>query len=141
MATPAVEDRFAIEDLFVRYARALDDGDVDGIVACFSEDASLDSPIVGKYEGHAGIRAFGERYAKYREAGTQTRHFITNLSIDVRGTEATAYAYLLCGISSREGTRYAPPAVYDCTLVQVNGRWLFRSRRVAQDADNTLPGI
>ncbi len=35
MAKPSIEDRLAIEDLFVRYTTALDNGDVDGVVSCF----------------------------------------------------------------------------------------------------------
>lgn len=32
MATPSVEDRNAINDLFVRYMWALDAGDVEGVI-------------------------------------------------------------------------------------------------------------
>jgi hypothetical protein len=39
---PLIEDRFAINDLFVRYTTALDAGDVDTIVACFTEDGALE---------------------------------------------------------------------------------------------------
>ena len=34
-----VEDRLAIQDLLARYAWALDTGDVDSFVACFTPDA------------------------------------------------------------------------------------------------------
>ena len=36
-----IEDRLAINDLFVRYTTALDAGEVDTIVGCFTEDGSL----------------------------------------------------------------------------------------------------
>ena len=36
-----------INDLFVRYTTALDVGDVDTIVGCFTEDGALESPVVG----------------------------------------------------------------------------------------------
>ncbi|HVC59154.1 MAG TPA: nuclear transport factor 2 family protein [Acetobacteraceae bacterium] len=60
----ALEDRLAINDLFVRYATALDAGDVETIVGCFAEDGSLESPVVGVYAGHDGIRAFATRCAQ-----------------------------------------------------------------------------
>src|SRR6266404_1839163 len=44
-----LEDRFAINDLFVRYTTALDRGDVETIVDCFTPDGSLDSPAVGRH--------------------------------------------------------------------------------------------
>jgi hypothetical protein len=46
-----LEDRLAINDLFVRYTTALDRGDVETIVDCFTPDGSLDSPAVGGMPG------------------------------------------------------------------------------------------
>lgn len=37
--SPSLEDRALIEELFARYAWALDTGDTDGFVACFTADA------------------------------------------------------------------------------------------------------
>ena len=62
----SIEDRLAIDDLFVRYATALDGGDVDGIVSCFTEDGSLESPVVGVRVGQAAIRAFAEQFPRSR---------------------------------------------------------------------------
>ena len=42
MQNVSIEDRVAIEDLFVTYACALDEGDADTVVECFAEDASHD---------------------------------------------------------------------------------------------------
>src|SRR5579863_7405416 len=84
----AVEDRFGINDLFVRYTTALDAGNVDTIVDCFTEDGALESPVVGKYSGHAGIRAFSERFAALHERGVQLRHVISNLAMTVDGDTA-----------------------------------------------------
>src|SRR5437868_6556374 len=44
MSNGYLEDRLAIEDLFVRYTTALDRGDVETIVDCFTPDGSLDQP-------------------------------------------------------------------------------------------------
>jgi hypothetical protein len=35
----SVEDRLAIQDLFIRYAFVLDGGDVEGVVSCFAPGA------------------------------------------------------------------------------------------------------
>jgi ketosteroid isomerase-like protein len=57
MSLGYLEDRLAINDLFVRYTTALDRGDVETLVDCFTPDAALDSPAVGRPAGHAAIRA------------------------------------------------------------------------------------
>jgi hypothetical protein len=62
-----------INDLFVWYTTALDAGEVDTIVGCFTEDGVLESPVVGVHAGQAVIRAFAERFARFRERGSQLR--------------------------------------------------------------------
>ena len=52
----------------MRYTNALDRGDVETIVDCFTPDGALDSPAVGRHSGHAAIRAFPERFARFTSA-------------------------------------------------------------------------
>ena len=85
MSLAELEDRIAINDLFVRYTTALDRGDVETLVACFTPDGSLDSPAVGRHSGHAAIRAFAERFARFHERGAQLRHVISNLAVELDG--------------------------------------------------------
>ena len=137
----SIEDRFAINDLFVRYATALDNGDVETIVGCFTEDGSLESPAVGTYEGHEGIREFSNRFARFRERGTQLRHVLSNLAMEVTGDRARATCYL-CNIITRDGrSEMMPPGRYECDLQRINGEWLFKHRLVVLDAAFQLPGI
>jgi len=77
-----------INDLFVRCTTALDAGDVETIVGCFTEDGTLESPTVGVYTGRQGICEFAERFARFRERGSQLRHFISNLAVQVEGDAA-----------------------------------------------------
>ena len=44
MAAASLEDWFRINELFVRYATALDHGDVETVVDCFAADGWLESP-------------------------------------------------------------------------------------------------
>ncbi len=62
MAGASIEDRLAIHDLFVRYTTALDAGDVETVVDCFTADAALESPVIGKIAGSEAIRSFAERF-------------------------------------------------------------------------------
>jgi ketosteroid isomerase-like protein len=137
-----LEDRLAIHDLFVRYATALDDGEVETVVACFTADAALESPAIGRIQGAAAIRAFAERFAQWRATGTQFRHLITNLAaeIDRDGQRARATAYLLVMISKDNTHRTLPPGRYECELARQGDSWRFTRRAVFHDHDYTLDG-
>jgi uncharacterized protein (TIGR02246 family) len=141
MAQPSIEDRLMINDLFVRYTTALDAGDVDTIVDCFTADAVLDSPAVGIHSGRAAIRAFAERFARFREAGSQLRHMITNLAVETDGDEARATCYLLNLITRDGKSELLAPGRYECRLVRDGGTWRFTHRRVILDHTVQLPGI
>jgi hypothetical protein len=60
-----VEDRIALEDLMSAYSWALDTGDVDALVACFTADAQMVEEVFEDpdiWEGHEGIRGVAEHY-------------------------------------------------------------------------------
>jgi len=140
MAIDQLEDRAAIHDLFTRYCCALDNGEVETVVACFTEDAVLKSPVID-LKGHDDIRAFAGRFAAQRAAGTQFRHLVTNIAAAIDGERASATAYLLVLISQNGSHRTLPPGRYECELVKENGRWLFARRTVFHDHAYTLDGI
>lgn len=141
MNLQALEDRLAINDLFVRYATALDAGDVDTIVSCFAEDGALESPVVGLYKSHDGIHEFATRFAKLRASGTQLRHVLSNLAIRLDGDQAHATCYLLT-IQTHDGKSVMrPPGRYECELVKVHGMWVFKYRLVLEDAKMPLEGV
>ena len=138
-----IEDRMAINELFVRYATALDKGDIETVVDCFTGDATLESPIIGIIAGSEAIRAFAGRFAAQRTAGTQFRHMITNIAAEVAagGDRARATAYLLVLITRDGKSRRLPPGRYECEMVKTGGAWRFSRRVVIHDHDYTLEGI
>ena len=130
-ATP--EDWLAIHDAFIRYATSLDQGDVEGVVACFAPDATITSPVLGRFEGPAGIRDFAQRTADLLAQGVQFRHVVSNLVAKVDGDRALARCYLL-DFRTRDGrTQLLSPGVYDCELRKVAAGWLFVRRDVTMD--------
>jgi uncharacterized protein (TIGR02246 family) len=138
--TAHLEDRAAIHDLFTRYCCALDNGEVETVVACFTSDAVLKSPVID-IKGHDEIRAFAGRFAAQRAAGTQFRQMVTNIAVDIDGERAAAMAYLLVLISQGGGHRSLPPGRYECDLVKEHGAWRFARRTVFHDHAYTLDGI
>ncbi len=138
--TADLEDRAAIHDLFTRYCCALDNGEVETVVACFTEDAVLKSPVID-LAGHDAIRAFAGRFAAQRAAGTQFRHMVSNIAVTTDGDRATATAYLLVLISQDRDHRTLPPGRYECDLIRQHGVWRFSRRTVFHDHAYTLEGI
>jgi uncharacterized protein (TIGR02246 family) len=136
-----MDDRQMIHDLFVRYTTALDAGNVETIVGCFTEDGALESPAVGVYAGRQGIREFAERFARFHERGSQLRHFISNMAVQLEGDAARATCYLLTVITRNGKTELMPPGRYDCRLAKVDGQWLFSHRLVVLDGEFKLDGI
>ncbi len=133
MGPASREDWFDIHSLFVRYACALDACDVEAIVDCFTPDGTLDSPAVGKFAGHAGIRAFAERTLKFKAEGLQYRHVLSNLRAEVAGDRGHAKCYLLALLTQGGKTEMLSPGEYDCDVVKSGGVWRFRRRDLAMD--------
>jgi uncharacterized protein (TIGR02246 family) len=137
---PNLEDRAAIHDLFTRYCCALDNGEVETVVDCFTAGAVLKSPVID-IEGNDEIRAFAARFAAQRAAGTQFRHMVTNIAATIDGDRATATAYLLVLISKDGSHHTLPPGRYECELVKEAGAWRFSRRTVFHDHAYVLEGI
>ena len=125
----------------MRYTTALDRGDVETIVDCFTPDGSLDSPAVGRHAGHAAIRAFAERFARFHERGAQLRHVISNLAVEINGDHAQATCYLLNVLTRNGKSELLAPGRYECELVKSAGKWRFQRRVVILDHEITLEGI
>ena len=98
MSETRLEDRAAIHDLFTRYCCALDNGEIETAVGCFTVDAILKSAVID-ISGHDEIRAFVGRFAAQRAAGTQFRHMVSNIAVRITENRAAATAYLLVLIS------------------------------------------
>ena len=100
------------------------------------------SPAVGSHAGHAAIRAFAERFARFNERGSQLRHVISNLAAEIDRDRARATCYLI-NILTRDGeSRLLAPGRYECDLVKsADGRWRFQRRVVILDHPITLEGI
>jgi hypothetical protein len=141
MPAASLEDWFQIHTLFVRYATALDHGEVETVVECFIAEGSIYSPVLGRFEGACGIRDFAGRTARARDDGVQFRHVISNLRADVDGDEARARCYLLDWVTCDGRTELLSPGEYECSLRKVDGRWLFVHRDVVMDRTFAIAGM
>ena len=65
MAKPDITIRLALQDLIADYSWALDTGDTDAFVKCFTEDAVVIEEVFEEpdiWRGHDGIRALANHY-------------------------------------------------------------------------------
>ena len=134
MKPASITDWFEVHNLFVRYTTSLDACETEGVVACFAADAWLESPVLGRFDGHAGIRDFVARTIKVRdERGGQFRHVVSNLRVDTEGDRGVARCYLLDYLTVGGTTDLLSPGEYECELARADGQWRFRSRVVRMD--------
>jgi ketosteroid isomerase-like protein len=127
----SVADRIAISDLLAEYAWALDTGDVDALVACFTPDALVIEEVFedpDQWEGRENIRRFAEHYFGVPNfPGRQ--HHVSQLLVkgDSKRCSARSFAFVTeCHAEPPYTLRFA--GYYEDKLVKVRNRWLFRER-------------
>jgi 3-phenylpropionate/cinnamic acid dioxygenase small subunit len=93
----SVSDRLDLADLAYAYATALDERDVEGFAALFTEDAHLgvyepdaEQPLLG-YDGRAEIAQAVGLLDPYGE----TMHVVSNHRVEVDGDRASGVVYCL----------------------------------------------
>jgi hypothetical protein len=121
-----------IHQLFARYAWTLDTGDVDGVLATFTEEAVIEDPY-GRFEGPGpgGLRLFFDRIvARPDFAGRQ--HWVDQVVLTREGADAAgAQSYVMVPAMYPTGAVNTHlVAFYRDRLVRRGGRWLFLERVV-----------
>jgi len=130
----SADARFEIQDLFSAYSWALDTGDAEAFVACFTPAAVVREEVFEQadiWEGHAGIRALALHFmGSPRFPGRQ--HHVTMPQLFPRNAEhvdSRAFAF----VTECKGE---PPMTllfagyYEDEIVHHAGRWLFARRTI-----------
>lgn len=126
-----IEDRIAINDLLARYAWALDTGDVDTFVACFTPTAVVIEEVFeepDRWEGAHGIRALAEHFRSVPNFPGRQHHVSQVL---VEGDSARSSSRSFVFVTECRGE---PPYVirfagyYEDQIVKSSGHWLFQQR-------------
>jgi hypothetical protein len=127
----SVEDRIGIQDLLARYAWALDTGDVESLVACFTTDAVVLEEVfedADRWEGHDAIRRLAAHY--HSSPGFPGRQHYVGQSL-VSGNSQSCFVKSFAFVTECHGEppytlRFA--GFYEDKLEKYNGAWLFRER-------------
>lgn len=87
----SADDRFAIGDVIIRYADAIDQLDYDRYATCFTDDVVVTGftadPVVGLPAYREWVRAARDRYGR-------TQHLIGNIQVTVDGDTAHMRSYV-----------------------------------------------
>ncbi|WP_049746771.1 nuclear transport factor 2 family protein [Mycolicibacterium goodii] len=117
----ALEDRNAILDTLKQYGHALDYGDFDRLVDCFTKDAVRETKrpdgTVNRWVGEAGTIDFATRHSHAPE--WYHKHLVLNSLVDIHGDTANVESYMF-----RFDTREQEPS-----FVWGMGRYLDTMRR------------
>ena len=129
-----------IENLVYTYAERIDAGDLDGVAALFAHGRICgveDGPPETVFEGTARVRQMYEMAPRLYDDGTpKTKHFTTNVRIDVDEDAGTARAsayYCVTQATPELPLQVIVTGHYRDTFHRVDGAWWFDSRTMYVD--------
>ncbi|MDP6709279.1 MAG: nuclear transport factor 2 family protein [Alphaproteobacteria bacterium] len=137
--TGQADDHEDIRQLGARYNWAIDFGDIDAWVDCFTEDGVFTcvglpdgDPRGGSHQGREALQAYGT--AHYAHNKGRARHWNWNLLIEVDGDAATQRCYLNAyGAGQGETAILRVTGTYRDELWRTADGWRFASREVTVD--------
>ena len=159
VAAPAfadyANDRAEIENLSNKYMVAVDAGDIETVMKTWADDGVLvwvrgtehGKEAIRKAMSNFGGAAAGKAIPDGATTRQRTRHQIINHVIDVDGNNAhsTAYWFAITNNTPQKDVQLLYFGHYEDKLVKVNGKWLFKERKVynesMQNKDLFYPGL
>ena len=138
-----ISDRIEIEDLLVRYARAIDTKDWELLDTCFVPAAELDYTSTGGKKGaYPELRSWLQ---KALAPFAVTVHHLSNYSIAIHGDRAEARTYLWnpMGFQKADGSLhwFTVSAEYADRIVRTEAGWRIEQRVQERGLIvGTLPG-
>jgi ketosteroid isomerase-like protein len=121
-------EKLAIQELFARYAHAVDNLDPEAWVQCFTPDGVFQ---VGNraMRGQAALRGYAEVHVRE----IRCRHLMGNFLYEIHGNEATGQCSMLATLATAGGYKIFAQGRYVDRLVKQEGQWKIAHRRVEPD--------
>ncbi len=121
-------DRFDIEQLMYRYAKAADMADIETQLTVFDPDCRVRFSGETWLEGHDDLReAWRSAYTRY----AQTSHAVTNISITFTGTDdAEAESLITAWHRSADGTEWTLHGRYVDVWAKGPEGWKIKTREI-----------
>jgi ketosteroid isomerase-like protein len=120
-----VDDRTAIRELLLRYARGVDARDASLVASCFTADAAYRGALAAGTITDA-LTALGDAMRRYRA----TRHAITAQEVEVDGDSARSQADCTAQHWLPDGSSRTVAVRYHDDLVRGPDGWRIRRREV-----------
>ena len=135
LSTQEISDRFEINDLMIRYTRAIDTKDYSLLDTCFTPDAHVDYTSSGGTAGkYPEVRAWLE---KALTPFTSMMHFVGNTTVEIDGDKASSRTYVInpMGFPKQDGGLhvFTVCAHYVDKLVRTPEGW-----RIAERIEETV---
>jgi hypothetical protein len=129
---PAVSDHTnainEITALIHEYAFRLDAGDLDGVAALFEHGELGSTRHDGRLRGTVEARTNYDGVIIYEDGTPQTQHQITNVTVRVDGSSATAKSSFTVLQITKQGFQPIVAGNYLDRFEQVDGVWRFTER-------------
>lgn len=125
MSGAPIDDRIAIREVLLRYARAVDARDLAVVASCFTPDAHYRGALATGTVADA-LAALPTAMARY----TATRHAITAHTVELAGDEATSTAECTAMHWRPDGTCRTVGLRYRDGLVRTAAGWRIARRDV-----------
>jgi 3-phenylpropionate/cinnamic acid dioxygenase small subunit len=127
--TGTIEDREEIRELYARYCVTLDSGRYDEWIACFTEDGVCETLRFGRHAGPDGLKKFAALY-KESLGGARVLHVVTNLTLDLNGSDGAGICYLLYYHYKDGRIQQSTVAYYTDKLHKTGAGWRFANRQL-----------
>lgn len=124
-----VEDRLDIVELINRYNTLADERDVEGTLACYTDDGQITGDF-STGEGKEAMRA--DLPAIFEAEGTLKRHLAVNHQLSGEDESAEA-KYVLAVLEGESIPSVGATAIVTDELQKVEGEWLVRRHNVDID--------
>lgn len=127
----SLSDKFDIHELIARYSHAVEDGDTDGVLACFTQDGTFEGRM-GRLEGHEALRILGNTV----KPDAQPRHIVSNILLkhdDALPNTVRAKSNIAFYVVTPDGFSFRTSGVYHDVIIKTPEGWKFSSRKVALD--------
>lgn len=122
-------EKNAIRELLAAYCFHLDNYRFPEMAALFTTDGTWDTAF-GAGTGHAGIVAQCEKISPPGSVRPRRVHLTTNIVIALNGGTAEVESNWSVIQNSASGPKIGSAGAYRDKVAKVDGRWLFRYRKI-----------
>jgi ketosteroid isomerase-like protein len=119
----------AIRTVEAEYCEAIDEFDLERVIATFTEDCVTDYGAArgGAEVGHEALR---RRWQGQTGGATHTHHQLGQVRVTLRGDEADCIAYAIADHDKKDGTRITFRYQYRDMLRRTSAGWRIAHRRL-----------